>query len=175
MPDVPRNIMSLYFGGLLLASGKNSLFALEKVIMGPFQKANLAELRVISDTSLGPTPPQNFQGHPETHGALACQIETYSQGPCPTCLESERFRASRIRPGSFLSTSHERRSPSSGPRLPMGGLPSVVSKDGESRAEGKPVEGTGVPRGASKPPDEACLMVENAPPQPLSPNFPAPR
>jgi hypothetical protein len=30
------------------------------------------------------------------------------------------------------------------------------------RGRKEPVEGTGVPRGASKPPDEACLMVENA-------------
>jgi len=50
--------------------------------------------------------------------------------------------------------------------LPLGGTPSVVGKDGESRAEG-----TGVPGGASKRPEKASRMVENAPPH-LNPQIP---
>jgi len=60
----------------------------------------------------------------QTPGPLAGQIKTCSQGPCPTppeparfraCPEDGRFRASRIRPGSILSTPPERRSLASGP------------------------------------------------------------
>jgi len=80
--------------------------------------------------------PGGHQGHLETPGAVAGQIKTYSQGPRPTCPEPERFRASQKRPGSFFSTPQERRPPSSGPRLPLGGLPSVLNKEGESGAEG---------------------------------------
>ncbi len=46
--------------------------------------------------------PGGHQDHPETPGAVARQIKTHSQGPCPTC---------RIPQGSFLSTPQERRSP----------------------------------------------------------------
>jgi hypothetical protein len=101
--------------------------------------------------------PGGHQGHPETPGALACQIKAYSQGPCPTCPEPERIRASGIRPGSILSTSHEQRSSLSGSRLPLGGLPAVISKDGESRAEG-----TGVPGGALKTPPKPRPIVERS-------------
>jgi len=45
-------------------------------------------------------------------------------------------------------------------------MPSVVGKDGESRAEG-----TGVPGGASKKLDEPRLIVERAPPH-LYPQLP---
>ena len=77
--------------------------------------------------------PGGHQSHPEPPGAVARQVKTDSQGPCPTGSEPGRLRASQKRPGSFLSTPPERRSPSSGPRLLLGRLPSVVSKDGSRR------------------------------------------
>jgi hypothetical protein len=63
IPDVPRNVMSLCPCYIKENRRETALFALEKLIIGPIQRAQNAISHAISDTSRGPTPsnPSNFK------------------------------------------------------------------------------------------------------------------
>jgi hypothetical protein len=78
----------------------------------------------------------------------------------------KRCSPCQTRPGSVFSTLHQRRSPSSEPRLLLGRLPSVVSKDEESGAGG-----TGVPGSVSKKPRSLAECLKTLPSH-LDPQIP---